>query len=326
MRQRTRNMEQEAVKNFLEREIFIQGIEQIKQFSKGQTASFYIKTKLAKEFTVKFYKNEADVKYAYNISLQLEENKELKVPRLYKLPDKYFIYNGGYYGLIFDYIKGSEIYATKISNENLSEIAEQYAIFQKSKIAQQYLHQDKDIPYYVNNLRQNYLSTNIRTRNKVKQTMYDKIQQLAQNLLDRIEKEHENQARPAEKIIHCDITKSNMLFEKGHFSSFLDTDSVCLSYVGRDIAEFVISTVLHYPIYRNKRKTIQFWYSEIDKRLHLSTEEYLYGLDIYYLYRLQCRLKHYREKLTIGKFMNFLEFIKLRAIIVEFLRQKKTNV
>lgn len=39
MRQRTRNMEQEAVKNFLEREIFIQGIEQIKQFSKGQRVS-----------------------------------------------------------------------------------------------------------------------------------------------------------------------------------------------------------------------------------------------------------------------------------------------
>ncbi len=317
-------MEQESVKIFLEKEIFTQGIEKIKQFSKGQIASFYIKTKSEEEFTIKFYKNKENVKYAYNVSLQLEKNKALKVPQLYKIPNKYLKYKR-YYGLIFYYIRGKEIKTSEMNLQILSEVAEQYAIFQKSKLAISNLYQDKNISYYINNLRQHYLTKDINSQNKIKQIMYNKIKKITQEILNNIEIQHQNKIEPPKKMIHCDITKSNMLCKEGHFASFLDTDSVCLSYVGRDIAEFIISTVLRFPIYRNKKKIIQFWYSEIDKRLHLSAEEYIYGLDIYYLYRLQCRLQQYREKLTVGKYFNFIEFIKLRFVIIDLFRKKEAH-
>ena len=64
---------------------------------------------------------------------------------------------------------------------------------------------------------------------------------------------------------------------------------------------------------------------EIDKRLHLPAEEYIYGLDIYYLYRLQCRLKQYQEKITVGKYLNFIEFIKLRCVIIDLFRKKEAD-
>lgn len=316
-------IETDVVQRFLENEVFFRPITVIKRFGKGQLSAFYVKLSDETELTVKFYAQKEKVQYAYDVAQILAQNKELKVPRLYKLPQPYFEFEG-YYGLCFYYLDGKEISASKLDLCNLKEVADAHAAFQNSFDVQNKLKKDIPVNAYLQNLRDNFLNLTSLSSNKFSCYLFNLMMSFARKFVSDISEQHLECENIPQKIIHGDITKSNMLFKNGHFESFIDTDSVFSSYIGRDFAEFIISSVLHYPFYKNKRKSITEWYRFIDAQYHLSLDEYIYGLDIYYLYRLQCRIKAYQTKFGVSKFLSFLEFLRLRNVVVRELKKLKT--
>ena len=313
------------LKIYLEQEILKNEIIKIKRFGKGQVFSCYVKLKNGTELTVKFYKNKSDLLYAYNVALGLEQIPELRVLRLFHMQNKFFLYKT-YYGLCFYYIQGKEISANKISKFNLQEIIEAYTKFSNSILWNFELRKDISIEESLETLQKSFLELQYVSNNILKKYLFSIVCALCNHFINSVKERYSSRINVPLKLIHCDITKSNMLFLNGHFKSFIDTDSMCYSYVGRDFAEFIISTVLHYPFYKNRRIFIREWYKLIEERFHLSYEEYIYGLDIYYLYRIKCRLIQYEKKITLCKLWNFLEFLKLHQTVMQEIKKVKENV
>ena len=311
------------VKNFLEQKIFLQLITDIKKFGKGQLSAFYVQLADGTQLSVKFYDNVQNVLYAYHVAHGLEQNPELRVPRLYKLKDKYFKYKQ-YFGLCFYYIEGKEISAVKLNKHYLTEVADAYAVSKKQIVFDTSLRKDKSLDEYIALIKQNYLTATSLSKSLLQRVFFRIALHFARRFVEKIEREHSQKQQIPQKLIHCDITKSNMLFKDGHFQSFIDTDAACYGYIGRDFAEFIISSVLHYPLFKSKRNSIREWYKLIDERYNLTTEEYLYGLDIYFLSRLEARLRQYQNKITFCKLCNFAEFLHLRTVTLkEILNMKK---
>lgn len=313
-------MDINALKNFLEKNVLQQKIILIKQFGKGQVAVVYVKLEDSVELTIKFYKTESSCVHAYEIAESLNKNSELAAPRLYKLKDRYFCYEN-YFGLCFYFIEGSEISAERLNKQCFEEVAAAYEIFQKPIEISCSLYRDHSLQEYIKILREEYLNRQMLSDNPIKKIYFNIFIYFARKFVDLIENAHSTDEKVEQKLIHCDITKSNLLFKNGHFRSFIDMDAICYSYIGRDFAEFIISSVMHYPFYKSKRKSIKCWYEVILNKFKLSTLEYIYGLDIYYLYRLKCRIMQYQEKIGFCKVFNVIEFFCLRNYTAKIIKK-----
>lgn len=313
------------LKIFLEQEVLKGKIKDIKQFGKGQFPVFYLKLENGEELTIKFYASQKNADRALNILLDLGENPALKIPRVYSGQRERFVYQG-YYGIILNFVEGQEISASRLNSTLFQEIVDMYEQFQKSQIKNVVLGQEKTVPEYIKQVREEYLTQTSNANGLISRWLLDLAKFIASKVVNDIEAEYKAcSVDIPRKLVHRDITKSNMLFNEGHFAAFIDMDSVCYSWVGRDFAEFIVSSVLHYPVWKSKCKSIKEWYRIIDVKFGLSFAEYKYGLDIYYLYRLQRRLMQYQTKLGFCKFCNFLVFLFLRKYILKVLCECKKN-
>lgn len=313
---------------FLQDNILHRPVAGIKKFGKGQLPVLCLtladdnQTKLV----VKFYRNRQDMLQSLKIARMFAENSALKCPRLYPLPEEYFCYDG-LYGLIYYYISGEEISSAAVNIRHFNQLADMYAVFQNTEVGNTVLCQDRPQNDYLAALRR--FSHRLQKIADSKKCLFSKLRitvflKMLSRFLARIENDYTAIQVPKRKITHNDITKSNLLFKNGNFAAFLDMDSVTLSWPGRDCAEFIVSTVRRFKFWRSRRKAIKQWYACMDKRLHFSREEYLYGLNVYYLYRI---CNYIRRRRYLGGFLklyNFAQFIKLHKVIVnELYRLKK---
>lgn len=313
-------MDTQAFADFLQQNILSQKIVEIKKFGKGQMPVFGLKLDNGQKLTIKFYSTQEDCLESYEIAQMLGKNPDLRVPRLYEIPHRFFVYEN-MYGLCFFYVEGRELGRSKISSANFKEIAAQFAVLQQTKIENpDKLRKDFTPETYIKTIKEKLAATQAPATGLSR--LYYKIAlHLAAEFVSAIEKSHQTPANIPYKLIHHDVTKSNLLFLNGHFQSFIDTDSVRLGYAGRDFAEFIISTMMRYPFYKSKRQSIARWYRIIDEQFKLPLDEYVCGLDVYYLYRLNKRLDALQNKISVCKLYDFWEFLHLRKIIVKILQQ-----
>ena len=302
----------------------MQLITDIKKFGKGQLSAFYVQLADGTQLSVKFYDNVQNVLYAYHVAHGLEQNPELRVPRLYKLKDKYFKYKQ-YFGLCFYYIEGKEISVVKLNKHYLTEVADAYAVSKKQIVFDTSLRKDKSLDEYIALIKQNYLTATSLSKSLLQRVFFKIALHFARRFVEKIEREHSQKQQIPQKLIHCDITKSNMLFKDGHFQSFIDTDAACYGYIGRDFAEFIISSVLRYPLFRPRLSDIDTWYRAVDEEFSLPLAEYSYGLALYYASRLTARLKQYQKKQTFCKYLNMRRFARLYPATLAILAKLKQH-
>lgn len=324
-----RNFCLEDMKNFLQEQVLHRPVAAVKQFDKGRLPVLCVTLDDAAEtkLVVKFYRHRQDMFRSFKIAQAFGQNAALKCPRLYPLREGHFRY-GSLYGLIYYYIEGGEIASSKIKPKHFEQLAVMYAVFQKTDMSGVDLPKDRVQNDYLALLR-NYCRR-LRKITVSPKSLFSKFYimaflKLCSGFLHKIETVYAKLSVPPQKITHNDMVKSNLLFKDDGFAAFLDMDSVIWSWPGRDCAEFIVSFVRRFRFWHSGRKAVGQWYAGIDKRLHFSETEYLYGLNIYYLYRI----RHYilRRQYLAGffKLYNFAQFIKLHKVIENELHRLKNN-
>lgn len=314
-----RNFCLEDMKNFLQEQVLHRQVAAVKQFDKGQLPVFYLKLQNAtqSELTVKFYRSKKQAEAAHALSASLAKNPKLCVPKLSDSAKQCFKY-GGFYGLVYEYIRGREAASAGITAKHMRQLCDKYTEFQKCRI-------DQPLRRFVS---QNGCMTKLRRLldEIKKQNLSLKMRSavfLAEKFAEQISREYGKLKEPERKLVHDDVTKSNLLFEGNDFRAFLDTDSVCWGYVGKDFAEFILSNIRRYPFYKGRKKAVRTWYEIVDKTYHLSFDEYIYGLNVYYLYRLLNYFGRGRNNVSLLKLYNFWQFIKLHKTVVNELKKIK---
>lgn len=311
-------MDNNALETFLEDSVLHEKVVDFKQFSKGHNPTFYLKLASGTKLTLKLYISHDEAERCFLLLSNLGQNKNVAIPRFYDKIKRFF-YNE-YSALLFYFIEGSEISSVRLNQSCFKEIAEMYAQFQKCEVKQVDLPREADVMQLIAKVKEVRDIAGCSSKNFIKRYLYSIVRKKSLQLADIIAKEYPNHQAPVQQLIHGDISKPNMLFHQGKFVSFIDMDSVCYSWVGRDFAEFIVSSVLRYPLGKSKTKSIRQWYQEIHRQFGLSYDEYKYGLDVYYLYRLRWRMDQYQKKFGVCKFFNFLTFLSLRKCILKELK------
>ncbi len=318
----------EDIQSFLQEKILHKSVAKVQKFSKGQLPVLCLTLDDSEptKLIVKFYRSLSKVMQSLKIAQAFNQNPELKSPRLYPLSEGYFQY-GSLFGLIFYYIPGEEISSAKITEKHFNQLADMYAVFQSVNVDKEVLHQEHSQKYYLDMLLR--YQKRIQKIVKAKKNLFSKLYmvlflKIYSRFLTKLKADYSQMPIPKQKITHNDMTKSNLLFKDGNFAAFIDMDSVVMSCPGRDCAEFIVSSAMRFRFWRSRRHAIQQWYAAMDKRLHFSREEYLYGLNIYYLYRIYNYISRRQYLSGFLKLYNFAQFIKLhKTIVAEVNRLKK---
>ena len=289
-----------------------------KRFGRGHHPVMYVRLADGTELTAKFYDKEEDLLAARRITEALGKNKDLPVPRLYPLPVPYFRV-GNLYGLCFFYIPGREIKTRELRGGVYCRLISMYAAFQQTPLPEDALPVERDLSEYLKEAGDLCATIRQNSPTYLQRLSVTEAEKLIKLLQPEIAAASQIRIRP----IHNDLSKSNLLFDKGEFVSFLDTDSICLSCIGRDFAEFIISSVLRYPLFRPRLSDIDAWYRAVDEEFSLPLAEYRYGLALYYASRLTARLKQYQKKQTFCKYLNMRRFARLYPVTLAILAKIK---
>ena len=98
-------------------------------------------------------------------------------------------------------------------------------------------------------------------------------------------------------IIHADTKPDNFILKNGNLI-MLDFEMMRLGYTVEDLAQFALSLVLQHSVWRYNKKLFSFIFKYFTQTFHLKKEDWVYGVNMYFLRLLNRRL--YSSKLFLS--------------------------
>ncbi len=276
--------------NFLETEIFHHPIEQIRQFVRGAASYNFLVTVNHQNVLVKLtrtYKQDGIERLA-RVWQAVSENKQLSVARLIKPNNNLFFKYKDNYGLIMEYCDGESLPSYQMKTSHFQQILSAYQLFQqtswqnKSDLLPVYpmpTHCRKHIAF-LEQAQEKMASVSPLKRSLFKWLCYKHL-----TFLKQLESTKLAWTESELSIIHGDFHNNNLLFKNGQLLTFLDFEEIKDGHPTEDFVRFIICLVQRLPFFINPYTYIDKWLELCNQQFHFSTEEWIGGLNSYYLQR-----------------------------------------
>jgi len=297
------------LKKFLEKNIIKQTIKKLKNLNRGGTSiNFYCETD-DKKYIIKVISKEKRqrVERLCKIFNSLSENHYIYTAQIQKFHNQEIFEYENYLLIIISYISGHQFSARKITPKIINQIFTSYKHISQLNIEggyqknlQQIYLENKKI---LNELHKNNLGF-IRNKiliciNKLNEKLSTKIV-LNKNI----------------KLIHGDASLNNCLLDKDGNVAILDFELIRFGYEIEDWSEFLLSSLLQHSIIIIPQKHLERLIKHINSLFNFTKQEWLYGINLYFLNLINKRLKSQKLFKSTRKSILFtLNLHKYNAIL-----------
>lgn len=307
---------------FLETDVFHQPIESARQFAHGSASENFVITVNHKRYIVKLIHREqkSEIERLVRIYDSLTQNNAIRTTSIIHLNQSaYFTYHH-HFGIVMEYCDGRSLPSYKITKRHFGEILYTYKCFQKLR-----WHNSQDIlpayriPEKINNLIQ-IVQKSARTPNTfifrffngafLHKTLLNFLSQMKADKLD----------FATSSVLHGDFHNNNLLFHNNQLSAVLDFEEIRYGYPTQDLIRYIICLVQRLPVFINPFSVFKEWLILADTSFHFSTDEWIYGLDTYYVIRTE---KLFRKLNKKNKFNRLLKLWQLYFSILQYRRFKE---
>ncbi len=275
--------------NFLEKEIFHSPIDDIRQFARGAASYNFLVTTNNQKALVKLTRpyNEKGIIRLAKVCQAISENKQLTVARLIQANQSLYFKYEEKYGLIMEYCDGESIPSYEMKTAHFEQILSTYALFQQTKWNKSDLlpvysmseHCHRHILFLEDALQ------NLKNLSQPKRFLFGMLCRKHLAFLNRLATTKIDWEADELEIIHGDFHNNNLLFKNGKLLTFLDFEEVKDGHPTEDFVRYIICLVQRLPFFINPYKYINNWFALCNQHFHYSTEEWIGGLNSYYLQR-----------------------------------------
>ncbi len=119
-------------------------------------------------------------------------------------------------------------------------------------------------------------------------------------------------------IIHADTKPDNFILKNGHLI-MLDFEMMRLGYTIEDLAQFALSLILQHSVWRYNKKLFSLIFKEFTETFHLQKNDWIYGVNMYFLRLLSRRLYFPKLFLSPRKSWLLLQHLKKHTEIMSFI-------
>lgn len=299
---------------FLEQHLLKQPIISVRQFAHGSASqNYHVTLGNQRELLVKLTHayDEQGIARLAQICQAVSDNHQLPVARLIPINKKPYFQYQNRFGLIMEYCQGHAVASYNLTEQHFMQIIDAYAVFTNTSWPKE----DVFIPLYPLKeqclTHMNFIQETLNKTshiNTVKKYLLTKIGNAHLTFFERLLETTVNLPLNKQTIIHGDFHNNNVLFHHNQLVSFLDFEEVGHGYIIEDIMRFILCVVQRLPIFINPYPLIRCWVKCADDKFRFSKEEWILGLNSYYVQRAD---KAFRSKYKTGSWHQIIIWTKL---------------
>lgn len=271
------------LKYFLEKEVLYKDIVSLKNLNQGGSSTNLVcDTEYDKFFIKVLPDNRTRANKLLKILDSLKNIPEIYTAHLIDFNQKQYFEFENNIILIMEFIKGRKIKYKELNNDFLDRFYNSYQHVNKLKL--------DDLPQRIP---QEIYATNKALIKELKKNNTGYIKNV---ILNRIEKLNENlnsnisfKNKPV--IIHGDVSLNNAIEDINKNIALLDFELIRYGYPVEDMAELLLSSLLQHCIFIIPKKHMEQLIKHINKIFNFTHEQWLYGINLYFLNLVYKRLK-----------------------------------
>lgn len=276
---------------FLEKSVFHHPIKSVRQFARGSASENYIIRIHDQNMLVKYTHSydRVGIERLARICAAVSSNTDLPCAKIIPSANQLYFNYQNRHGLIMEYCAGQSVPSYQMGTNHFQQILAAYQQFQKTE----WQNQADFLPQYDMNERVeahiafvNEKLNQIRALPFLQRHLLRFLYQKQKAFLESLKQTP--LTLPPEKltVIHGDFHNNNLLFRQGRLLAFLDFEEVGYGYIAEDLMRFILCLVQRLPIFINPYTIIRKWLICANNQFHLSKEEWIVGLNSYYLQRV----------------------------------------
>ncbi len=275
---------------FLEKKIFYHPIDDIRKFARGAASYNFLVTVNKQKVLVKLTRPHGakGIKRLARVCQAISENKQLAVARLIKVNQSLYFKYEKKYGLVMEYCDGESLPSYKMKTVHFEQILLAYKLFQQTKwpnksdllpIYSMEEHYQRHVMFLENALK------NLNDLPQPKRFIFAWLCKKHLAFLMQLGTTKIDWSVDELEIIHGDFHNNNLLFKNGKLLTFLDFEEVKDGHPTEDLVRFIICLVQRLPFFINPYRYINKWLKLCNQQFHYTTEQWIGGLNSYYLQR-----------------------------------------
>ncbi len=309
---------------FLETNVFHQPIESARQFAHGSASENFLITVNHTRYIVKLIHREqkSETERLVRIYDCLSQNQALRTTSIIHLNQSaYFTYNHRF-GIVMTYCNGHALPSYKMTKHHFQEVLKAYEAFQKIN-----WHNSPDIlPAYRIPDKINNLIQIVQKAEHTPKTIFFRLfnggflHKTLLNFLFQIKADKSD--FPTSFVLHGDFHNNNLLFHNNQLSAVLDFEEIRYGYPTQDLVRYIICLVQRLPVFINPFSVFKEWLVLANASFHFSTDEWIYGLDTYFIIRTEKLFQKLNKKNKVNRllklwqlYFSILQYHRFKEII-----------
>lgn len=305
---------------YLEQNVFHKPVDSVRQFAHGAASYNFLIVVEKQKYIVKLTHsyNQKGIERLARICADLSQNEQLSGARLIPVGKSFYFQYLNKYGLIMSYCDGFSLPSYEMGGRHFQQVLSGYAQFQQTKWTDTTdflpLYPMKEVCQTQIAILEDYLQRASKL-SKIKRFLMTYF--CKKHLMFLTKLQHSVLTLPADKltVIHGDFHNNNLLFNNEKLLTFLDFEEVGYGYPTEDLMRFILCLVQRLPIFIERYSYIYDWMKCANTRFHFSKDEWIVGLNSYYLQRIE---KALRPQGKFGSAKQLLKLFKLKLLTTQY--------